>query len=341
MQTPDMSHRSRGVRRIGALLLVTVGAYMGEPSRASACESLPDQVLHPAAGERDVPTNANILVRTSTPSSTPSPTMALRRVLGATSEDGGAPAGADGGLNVYRDSEYTPLTQRCRTQNGYTLCAGSAELQPRSRYAVWTNDPAFTSKPLTFFTGDGPRTPRQLPELDAKVVQEVSPFDGGSCGSLPAITVTLGVEETDEPWLLIPRTGTDGPMLIRANQRTFVWSTSSPPDCFRLDLMNWAGERSEADVLVCLRPPAPWDAGAPDAGSGSEDAGFSSLPEDASTPSSDASAERSDAGVGSPQQPDAGCGCRINSTARGLRSSWVGAVLAGWFAVRRLRRRAA
>lgn len=322
-------------QKLCASTLLCIGVFTYLERTLHACGPLPDEILYPRDGDHDVPTNAQVIARSSDRESS----YALRRLVDKADGGDGSATHVDVGLNVYQDTVFVPLVRRCRTQNGYTLCAGTAELQPQSQYALWTNDPTFSSRPLTFRTGDGPATPKPVPQLTARVTALSPAFDGGACESLSPATIELQFSSTGEPWILVPLTSHDGPFLIDADSETFTWTSDAPPACFRLEQMNWAGERSQADIEVCLPLPAtePHEAGV-DAGATSHDAGDGSteLPDrDASArPLPDGSFGAPDPDEETPASDDGGCGCRMGTRDDATMGGILGLLVAALFAKR-------
>lgn len=343
---------------------------------AFACGEVSNQLLYPRSGETSVPTNARVIAFGAGATQT----LALRKVIppahsstagGTASEVTLADAGAndssgatvdptDAGMsdagspesdeNLYANSEYVALALRCRTRGFNSVCTGSAELEPNTRYAVWLNDPAFTSKPSTFTTGPEAHTPKAVPVLDAEVTS-VRPGRGTSdCVFQKAGIIEVSFEPSDEPWVLLSGNSYDIPRLITDGAASVAWETVDPATCFKLEQMNWAGEVVMTNEPVCVPEPVldggvivdaatalPADAAVLPTDSrelGSVEAG----PDDVSPPPEHTDAGASEACVAPAAENDEGCGCRAGVQTPSTASGFAG-LLAFALVSRRRRRR--
>lgn len=361
--------------------VVTTGIVLQAESSAFACGEVSNQVLYPTNGERDVPTNAQVIAfgagavqtlalrkvipsapsTSSATSSEASPVDAGRGNANAadasamdaavgTAGTGDSGTGGSDDESLYAISEYVALALRCRTRGFNSVCTGSAELEPNTRYAVWLNDPAFTSKPSTFTTGAASSTPSAVPVLDAEVTS-VRPGRGTvDCVFQKAGTIEVTFDPSDEPWVLLSGNAYDTPRLVGAGTASVTWETVDPATCFKLEQMNWAGEVIATNEPVCVPEPAvdggvvldaavtfPVDAATPPTDSwelGSVEAG----PDDVSPPRTEADAGSSEACVAPAADEDEGCGCHAGARTPSTSASWACLLVLALLTQRRRRR---
>lgn len=326
------------------LLLSTYAAVSYVEERGAwACGSpFGEQVVFfPVGGEVDVPTNAKLLAA----GRGESPALWLSKLSGAEGDASVGVSAADAG-----ESDTIPVEVECLPGGAYTMCFGSAALEPNTRYAWGIGVPA-PALGQEFTTGSGEREPADLPNVDIEVGSVRRSVGEGDCAVSHAATLRATFAASPETWVLVSGNSNDIPLVVVPGSEQVAWETADPEECFGVLQVNWSGEVTAVGGELCIAPPTP-DAGAADAASehtavvsdaaassaavaleaGSADAApsvDSSFVATATPDAADFSPEQADGGRVVAPSPQGGCDCRIGARPSAGGQRWAGLAFAG------------